>query len=152
MPVEVSVRPRRPSVKAARVRAAAQATLDAEGAGDLAVSVVVVSDGALHALNRDWLGHDHPTDVISFKLREDGDPDPLLGEVVVSADRAAAEAAARGIDFEEELLRYVVHGCLHLLGYDDARPRARARMRGRQEEILRGVRGRVRGRGGGRRR
>ncbi|HVY60053.1 MAG TPA: rRNA maturation RNase YbeY, partial [Planctomycetota bacterium] len=99
-------------------------------------SVAIVDDPTIHALNREHLAHDYPTDVISFGLRDPDDPDPLLGEVVVSADRARAEAKARGIGADEELLRYVVHGTLHLLGHDDQEPRARARMHRKQEAVL----------------
>lgn len=122
-----------------RIAAAAQAALDAEGAGHLDVSVTVVGDERIHELNRDHLGHDYPTDVISFPLRDEGDPDPLLGEVVVSGDRARDEARERGIEPAEELLRYVIHGCLHLLGYDDQERRKALAMRRRQEAILRRV-------------
>jgi probable rRNA maturation factor len=103
------------------------------------VSITVVGDAAIHALNRTHLGHDEPTDVISFPLRDENDPDTLLGEVVVSSDRARAEARARGIEAAEELLRYVVHGCLHLLGYRDDERAAAQRMRRRQEAILRRI-------------
>ena len=116
-------------------RAAVHA-LAAEGSSDLDVSVTVVGDPRLHELNREWLGHDWPTDVVTFPLRDDDDPDPLLGEVVVSADRARAEAAERGLPFAEELCRYVIHGCLHLLGYDDADDAARDAMHARQEALL----------------
>lgn len=119
-----------------KIAAAVEAVLRAEKAGALDVSVSIVSDGEIARLNEEHLGHAGPTDVISFPLRERGDPDPLLGEVVVSSDRARAEAKARGIASGEELLRYVVHGTLHLLGRDDATPRARERMRRRQEAIL----------------
>ncbi len=123
-------------IAAARVAAAARGALAAERAAHLDVSVAIVSDAEIHELNRRHLAHDWPTDVITFPLRDEGDPDALLGEVVVSADRARAEARARRIDPREELCRYVVHGCLHLLGYDDREPRAAARMRRRQEAIL----------------
>jgi probable rRNA maturation factor len=125
-------------VDEALVAGAAEATLCAEGAAELEVSVTITSDAALHELNRAWLDHDYPTDVISFPLRDPGDPDPLLGEVACSADRAREEARDRGISPAEELCRYVVHGCLHLLGWDDRTPEERAAMHARQEEILEG--------------
>jgi probable rRNA maturation factor len=134
----------------ARIAAAAQAALEAERCGHLDVSVTVVGAERIHALNRDHLGHDYPTDVISFTLREEGDPDPLLGEVVVSSDRAREEARARGIGADEELLRYVVHGVLHLLGWEDDTPGKRRRMHARQERVLAGVMAGA-GRAGGRR-
>ncbi|GIW72726.1 MAG: hypothetical protein KatS3mg102_2268 [Planctomycetota bacterium] len=137
MPVRVEDRQSAVPVDIALLAGAAEATLRAEGAQDLEVSVVVLSDAELHALNRRHLGHDYPTDVISFPLRAPDDPDPLLGEVCLSAERAREEAEARGLALGEELCRYVVHGCLHLLGWDDRDPRSRRRMHARQEAILR---------------
>ena len=89
----------------------------AQGAGyEGDLSVAVVSDEAIHELNRRFLDHDWPTDVIAFPLDE-GE-----GEVVVSADRAREEAGERGVEPVAELLLYVVHGILHLVGHDDHEP------------------------------
>lgn len=95
------------------------------------LSVAFVTNAEIRRVNRRFLKHDYPTDVLAFRL----DP-PLFGEVVVSAEYAAAEAGRRGIPVEEELLRYVAHGILHLLGYDDHDPREKARMWARQEREL----------------
>lgn len=138
MSVDVQVRYRRRRVDPARVRALALHVLVAEGRADAGLSVVVVNDRRIAALHRQFLDVPGPTDVISFPLDDDplpGEP-PLLGEVVVSADTAAREARARGLPFERELLLYVAHGTLHLLGYDDHAPRDRARMHRRQEALL----------------
>ncbi len=121
------------------LEAAVEATLAAEGVAQLWVSLTVTDDAGIHELNRTWLAHDEPTDVISFPLREANDPDPLLGEVVISAERARREACARGIPLDEELVRYVVHGCLHLLGWDDRTEAERRAMHARQEEIVRAL-------------
>lgn len=129
----------RQDIPAAKLQAAAEATLAAEKAAHLDLSVAVVTDAEIHLLNRNYLKHDYPTDVISFPLRTGGDPDALLGEVIVSADRARHEARARGLAFEDELCRYVVHGTLHLLGYDDREAERRSIMYARQEEILRSL-------------
>ena len=96
------------------------------------LSVAVVTNAAIRKLNRRYLRHDYATDVLSFPMGGD-----LLGEVVVSTEYAAREARKRRIAVREELLRYVIHGILHLLDYDDRRPRDRARMWKRQEEELR---------------
>ncbi len=100
--------------------------------GKRGLSLAFVTDAAIRRLNRRFLGHDRPTDVLAFRL----DPGPLLGEVVVSAETAAREARRRALPAEEELLRYVAHGILHLLDWDDRRPRDRARMWARQEREL----------------
>ncbi len=125
-------------IPAAKVR-----RLAAQILGKRSLSVAFVTNAAIRKINRKFLRHDFATDVISFPLGTD-----LLGELVISADYAAAEARARKIPVEEELLRYVAHGILHLLGYDDHRPADRARMWKRQElELARvlGIRGRKAG-------
>ncbi len=98
------------------------------------ISVAVLDDPTIHGLNRQFLDHDYPTDVLSFPLEQSHDW--LEGEVVVSADTARAEAAGFGWSGHDELLLYVVHGMLHLVGFDDATAQQRAVMRARQTEIL----------------
>jgi probable rRNA maturation factor len=82
-----------------------------------AVSLAVVDDATIHGLNRRFLNHDYPTDVLSFVL--DANQSHLKGEVVLSADTAASVAAAGGWEAADEQLLYVVHGVLHLIGLDD---------------------------------
>ncbi len=81
------------------------------------ISVAVVDDPTIHQLNRQYLEHDYPTDVLSFVL-EDAAPS-LQGELVVSSDTAIAQAASYGWGAEQELLLYIIHGALHLVGYRD---------------------------------
>lgn len=102
------------------------------------VSLAFVEDAEIRRLNRQFLGRDRATDVLAFRL-DGGFPvaGGFFGEVVVSAETAAREARRRGIPPREELLRYVTHGILHLLGYDDRLPRQRVRMWNRQERELR---------------
>ena len=91
------------------------------------LSVAVLGDAPIRALNRARLAHDYPADVLSFGL-EDG-PEGLLGALALGAEVARREAASRGHSAYHELLLYAVHGTLHLLGHDDHAPRARTRMR-----------------------
>jgi probable rRNA maturation factor len=121
------------------VRGAAAAALAAEGRGDAHLSVTVVDDARMAELHERYMGIEGPTDVLSFPL-DDGTPGPvpLLGEVVVSEDTATREARERGLTPRYELLLYVVHGTLHLLGYDDHAAKDRERMHTRQAEILEG--------------
>lgn len=100
-------------------------------AGDL--SVAFVDRATMRRLNRQFLEHDYDTDVLAFPL--DG---RLIGEIVISTDYAAKEAKERGIPATEEVSRYLVHGILHLAGYDDHQPQAKARMWRKQESYLRG--------------
>jgi probable rRNA maturation factor len=99
------------------------------------ISIAVVDDAGIHALNRDYLGHDWPTDVISFPLSALDEP-VLTGEVVVSAEMACAQARAIGVEPYEELALYIVHGLLHLCGFDDHDGADAQRMRQREGELL----------------
>lgn len=111
------------------------------------LNVIVVDDRSIRVLNRRHLRHDRATDVIAFPLgdcaaRPHG-PDAharatrdLLGEVYVSATTARRESRRRGIPAGEELTRYVVHGILHLCGFDDHEPEDRRRMWERQECLV----------------
>jgi probable rRNA maturation factor len=117
-----------------RIRAAVRAAVAGELAGNIRISVALVDDAAIAGLNRRFLRHEGPTDVLSFLL-EQGE-DGLEGEVVASAETARRTAPQFGWSAAEELLLYVIHGTLHLAGYDDARPRGRARMQRREEEVL----------------
>ena len=95
------------------------------------LSVAVITDDAIHALNREFLSHDYATDVLAFPLDEEE------FEVVVSADRAREEAASRGVEPLAELMLYVAHGILHLAGYDDHDPDDARRMHEATLKLLR---------------
>ncbi len=117
-----------------RVKAAVRAAVEGAGVASGRISVAVVDDPTIHELNRRYLDHDCPTDVISFPLEPPGDG--VEGEIVVSADTAIAAAPRYGWSAEEEFLRYVVHGALHLAGLDDTTPKERAAMRRRERACL----------------
>ncbi len=97
------------------------------------ISVAVVDDEDMQAQNLLHLQHDYPTDVLSFLMAE---TPRLEGELLLSADTARREAAARGHPAYHELVLYAVHGALHLLGFDDHTPRDRRRMRRAERETL----------------
>jgi probable rRNA maturation factor len=99
------------------------------------ISVAVVDDPTIHQLNRQYLDHDYPTDVLSFVLERE--EELLEGEVIVSADTAASRAAEFGWSAAEELFLYVIHGTLHLVGYNDGSPHERTKMRARERDYLR---------------
>jgi probable rRNA maturation factor len=100
-----------------------------------AVSVAVVDDATIHELNRRYLDHDWPTDVLSFVL--DDDDGCLEGEVILSADTAAAAAPEYGWSAADEQLLYAIHGTLHLVGYDDQTDEDARQMRAAEERYLR---------------
>src|SRR5215218_10477126 len=123
----------------ADVRAAVLRTLAAEGvASPVALTVVLVDDPTIHDLNRRFLGHDEPTDVLTFPLDDAAAPDAgpfvlpgegafrQLGEIYVSCERAATQSGDWDSDPAREVRFLVVHGVLHLLGWDDATPEDRA--------------------------
>lgn len=118
---------------------AAQAALRrAQAAQALDLSVVLTSDTAVQALNREFLGTDTPTDVLSFPSNET-DPDSglvYLGDVVISLPRALAQAQAGGHSLDDELQLLTVHGVLHLLGYDHGEPQDKEKMWALQAGVL----------------
>jgi len=94
------------------------------------LGLILTDREAVHALNRDYLDHNFPTDVVSFPLDEEALPNRIIdGEVYVDLDTAAERAPEFGASFDEEAARYAIHGVLHLMGYDDAEDEARAAMR-----------------------
>ncbi len=104
------------------------------GSTETDLSVLVVGDRRMRALNRVWRGKDRPTDVLSFSQREgEGPVTPLLGDVVISADTAARQARAHGHSLRREMERLLIHGVLHLLGHEHEQGGAAARRMRRAE-------------------
>ncbi len=104
------------------------------------LSIVVVGQKAMQRLHREHLGLDHPTDVLTFDLRDTADRHTVDGEVIVCADVARTTAARRQqktlAAARRELALYVVHGILHLADHDDTTPLAAARMHRRENTLL----------------
>jgi probable rRNA maturation factor len=120
----------------ARMRDAANAVLEGEGISQGEVSLAFVDNPTIHRLNLRYLKHDEPTDVLSFPLSEPNSG-RLAGELVIGAEVARDQAAERGHDVQAELALYVIHGLLHLCGYDDKSDRAAAEMRQKESDYLR---------------
>lgn len=144
--VEISVEAEGETPDLKRLERLARAVLAAEGAGPGEVGVVLTDDAGIHALNRQYLGHDYPTDVLSFGLQEEATGEqafvvpaegPIhLGDVAISLERAREQAADYGHDWRREVELLLTHGLLHLLGYDDGTEEARKHMHARQENLL----------------
>jgi probable rRNA maturation factor len=117
-----------------RIARAAEAILGNAGFFDAHLSIVLVDDPTIHGLNRQYLEHDYATDVLSFVLERSSQH--LEGEVIVSADMAIRRAGEFGWSADEELLLYVVHGLLHLVGHDDGTTEERAVMRELERRYL----------------
>ena len=121
----------------ARVRAVVEAVCRGEGVTVAGLNVVLGDHALVHELNRDWLGHDYPTDVVSFVLDEEAQDGGVIdGEVYVDLDTAAERAPEFGATAEHEALRYVAHGVLHLVGYDDTTDDQRGAMRALEDRYL----------------
>ena len=121
-------------VDARRLRRAVRMILKEAAVSRARISLAVVDDPTIRRLNRRYLGHDYATDVLSFNLGDSGEG--LEGEVIVSADTAAAAAARFRWPPEDELLLYVINGTLHLVGLRDDNRQQRQQMRQRERHCL----------------
>ena len=123
---------------AARVEAIARATLASERVREAMLSVTFVSNAAISRLNARHLRHRGATDVISFGFRGAGKDAPVIGDIYIAPAVARANALEHGVPIREELARLVVHGTLHVLGYDHPEEDARTTspMWKRQERVL----------------
>ena len=122
-------------------RAARAALTHQKQSPDADLSIVLTDDARLKQLNRDYLGIDSPTDVLSFPASE-SDPEtgsPYLGDILISIPYATRSAAKAGHALESETQLLVVHGVLHLLGHDHANSREKAKMWKAQAEILKSL-------------
>lgn len=114
---------------------AARSILRGHGCRAARIGVALVTDAQIADLNQRYLAHRGPTDVLTFPMSEAGES-PLEGEIVISIDRAAREAAARGHAVEVEVLLYLVHGLLHLLGYEDKTRKGAQVMHAEEARVL----------------
>lgn len=110
--------------------------LTGEGAEPVYIGVILTDHETVLDLNRTYLQHDYFTDVLSFDLSESEDAHAIEGEVYVDLDTALERHEEFGVSFEEEVRRYVIHGVLHLLGYDDATPEEKAAMHALEDKYL----------------
>ena len=119
------------------VRRVVEAVCEGEGVRVASLGIILGDHGLVHDLNREWLGHDYETDVVSFGLDDEAPGrGEIDGEVYVDLDTAAERAPEFGVSAEHEALRYVVHGVLHLVGYDDATDAEREAMRALEDRYL----------------
>jgi probable rRNA maturation factor len=122
------------SVDEDRLRQAIARILSDGGFTRGTISLAIVDDATIRPLNNRYLGHDYATDVLSFVLEQN--EHTIDGEVIVSAETALNSAAGFGWKAEDELLLYVIHGGLHLAGYDDLNQAALDVMREREWHYL----------------
>jgi probable rRNA maturation factor len=148
--VDVLIRPKfEQAVKAEDVHHTALAVLQAEAASpEATVCIVITDDAEIRSLNLQFRGVDAPTDVLAFADEPTEpafvaapDEPPYLGDVIVSLPRARVQAATLGHPTEAEVRLLIVHGVLHLLGYDHGTAEEEARMWARQDAILSALQG-----------
>lgn len=129
-------------VSAVWVRSIVGAVLRVERSQRKTVSVLLTDDRAIRVLNKKFLRHDYATDVISFWIgeKELGQKESdYLGDLVVSVQTARSKAKELGLHWRQELARYLVHGTLHLLGYEDESVSKKNKMTLRQENLLKKI-------------
>lgn len=136
--VDVSFTVRQPAISASRVRRLVNAALEAERVSDALISVAIVGTDSISRLNRDFLRNDGPTDVISFGLGRQNGSVPVIGDIYISQRVAERNAKSLGVTLRDELSRLVVHGTLHVIGYEhpDDETRTSSPMWKKQEKIL----------------
>jgi len=121
-------------VQTDRLRKAVLLVLRGEHVPRAEVSIAVVDDPSIHELNRQHLDHDYPTDVLSFAL---SDPtEPLEAEIILSCDTAERSALDYGWSTSDEMCLYVIHGVLHVIGYEDESDDERHMMRSKETHYL----------------
>ena len=121
MTISIRNRHKRLAVDVGRVRRSLTRLLQELGVEESEVSLLLVDDAQIREINRDYLHRDRPTNVISFAMNEGafGDVHPeILGDIILSVETASRDAIACGIDFMDEVEFLVIHGLLHLLGYN----------------------------------
>lgn len=118
---------------AAKTRKMTETALRGLGCSDCEVSVLLTGNGRIRELNAVYRKIDRPTDVLSFPME-----DPyMLGDIVISVEKARAQAGEFGVSLDEEMARLLVHGLLHLLGYDHVRGgRQAAKMKKAEDELM----------------
>lgn len=133
--VEIANHQRSLPISRSLLRRLVRDVLMAEEVLSAEIELAFVDDPTIHQVNRDHLRHDYPTDVITFPYSE-SDEIPLRGEIVISADHAISQGERFGHAPDRELLLYVIHGLLHLVGYDDHEPADKKVMHKRQAKLL----------------
>jgi probable rRNA maturation factor len=132
--IEFANRQRLCPVDDKEIRAVTRLALQAEGVRQAHIEIALTDDQEIRQINRQFLGLDSATDVLSFPLNERGEA--LTGVIVISVQTARRAAPEYGKTIRQEVLLYIIHGVLHLCGYDDRTPRAARQMGRRQLQLL----------------
>ncbi|HKY09267.1 MAG TPA: rRNA maturation RNase YbeY [Candidatus Binatia bacterium] len=137
MSVEVAQQGAGKKMPAGKLKKTAQSILALVGQADAELSLVLVGNAEMRKLNSRYRRKDYPTDVLSFPIEDDSaGPDRLLGDVVISIEKADEQAKQRGRTRNEEIVTLLIHGVVHLLGYDHERSAKDARTMKRLENKI----------------
>lgn len=137
MPVEIVRRDGGKKFSARRLKKVALAILDLVGRKNTELSLALIGDREMQQLNAQYRGKDYPTDVLSFPVETSVALSPqLLGDVIISVDKASAQARERRRPLDDEMITLLVHGIVHLLGYDHERSTQDARIMTRLEKKI----------------
>ena len=121
-------------VESDHLKSVMQSVLQGEKKEYDSVSVLFVSDSEIRELNKDYLGHDYSTDVITFPLNDE--PENLEGEIYVSYETTKNNSLNYNVPHSSEILRVVIHGILHLVGYDDSTDSQKEEMKRKEDHYL----------------
>ena len=137
MPVEIARRGVGRKLSGRRRKTIALAILDLLGEADAELSLVLIGNSEMRKLNAKYRRKDYPTDVLSFPMEDAGMPAArLLGDVIISVEKAREQAKQRGRTPDQELATLLIHGIVHLLGYDHERSAKDARAMKRLEDKI----------------
>ncbi len=141
MIIQIENRQKRVKIDKRRLRTMTTKLLKTLDCKDKEISITFVDDAQIQVINRDYLGKDRPTNVISFSLQEGdfGGVNPaVLGDIIISAETALADAEKGRLTLDEELAFLIIHGLLHLLGYnhEGTTPQEAAKMRKKEKELF----------------
>ncbi len=141
MIIQIENRQKRVKIDRRKLRLQTVRLMKALDCADREISITLVDDPQIQSLNKQYLNKDRPTNVISFSLQEGdfGGVNPtLLGDIVISVDTALRDARKGNLSLEEELIFLVIHGLLHLLGYnhEGTTPREAGKMRKKEKELF----------------
>ena len=121
-------------LKSEVVKSAMSSVLDGEDKDYTSVSVLLVSDDEIKEVNKKYLGHDYATDVVTFPLHEDSEP--IEGEIYVSLQATSRNSKTYKNSHSSEIIRVVIHGMLHLAGYEDLTSESREEMKKKEDFYL----------------
>jgi len=141
MKTEITIKnlQKRTPISPSKIKQAVKKILRLERVKTANLSIVFVTDRKIKALNKKYLKREHATDVLAFDLREKPAPKTITGEIIISADTAVKNSRTFKTSIKKELLLYLAHGILHLLGFDDHKKKDIVRIRKKEEQLLKAI-------------